>query len=105
MRYEIRETPHFKTNYYHLLDTADSLKEACRKARELALAKGMVSIFTDRMRESVGDAIRIDKRTVYLYRYEKGIDIFKRILIDGSLSSKVTEKGIAVADHTMRHWM
>lgn len=86
-----------------ILDTASTMKEALRKARPLAIKRGMVDIFTER--RAVGCAIGINTRTAYYYNFTKGKDVIAHILSDGSLSSKTTEAGRREVIHTLNHWM
>lgn len=100
----ICETPHYKTTGMpKILDTASTMKEALRKARTLAIKKGMVDIFTSA--DSRGCAIGIDDRTAYFYQITKRREVLSRILSDGSLSSNTTEAGRKEAIHTLNHWM
>lgn len=103
-KYMICESPHYKGwGMPKILDTASTMKEALRKARPLAIKKGMVDIFTEK--DTVGCAIGISTRTAYYYNLTKGKDVIARILSDGSLSSKTTEAGREEVIHTLRHWM
>lgn len=104
VRYNICETPHYKGLWnYKVLDTADSMKDALRKARPLAIKKGMVDIYTSA--GSRGCAIGIDGRTAYFYQITKNREVLSRILSDGSLSSNTTEAGRKEAIHMLNHWM
>lgn len=100
MVYEIYVSPHYKGLQGKLLGVADTLKQACRIAREEALKRDMVDIFRSDM--GYGScAVKVGKSTVYLV---KG-SVYKRIHSDGSLSSNVTQKGIDNAEWVFRHWM
>ena len=104
MEYYITDSPHYKSDRPHILYSTKTKRDMLIHARNLAIKHYMVDCWKEGVWKSQGAAIAVSDKTVYLYTFKDGMDVYYRINSDGSLSKNVSEKGIAKANKIMDHW-